>query len=109
MHLARPVSTGLVCALLGLGMGCSSSASDDASDASELSAKHCGNGVCNRNETCSSCPADCGQGPTTYAGASGSDSGSSDPDAGTATATPSGVGPQASITCAAGAVSISPG
>lgn len=57
--------------------------------------KSCGNGVCQSGETCGSCPQDCG--------ACDVDAGV--PDAPVSTA----VGPQASITCPAGAVQIAPG
>jgi parallel beta-helix repeat protein len=80
--------------------GCSSTPIDFADlDQAALSGKRCGNGVCNRNETCSSCPADCG--PCAPA-----ETPPKEPPPATTTA---GVGPQASITCPAGALAISPG
>ena len=59
--------------------------------------KTCGNGVCQSNESCSSCPSDCGSCTET-------------PDAQTPDAQAvGGYGPQASITCPSGAVMIFPG
>jgi len=58
--------------------------------------KSCGNGVCQGGESCGSCPEDCG----------------SCADAGTPDSPPpvsTGYGPQAAITCPAGAVQIAPG
>jgi parallel beta-helix repeat protein len=83
--------------------GCSSAGAEDSlSDQAELSAKRCGNGVCNRNESCSSCPADCGACPSEPSPPPPS----TEPPPPSDTGTTTGVGPQASITCPEGAVRI---
>jgi parallel beta-helix repeat protein len=80
-------------------VACAPVGSSDATPDSEaaLSAKHsCGNGICNGKKTCSSCPQDCGACPAPPP----------TEDAGTSPPATAGVGPQATITCPAGAVSI---
>jgi hypothetical protein len=102
MGLARTSARWITVSFL-LAIGCSDATTESsASDFAELSAKRCGNGVCNRNETCSSCAADCGP--------------CASPDAGTPDAAPpppppptSARGPQPDITCPAGSIDVAPG
>ena len=79
--------------------GLAGCAADEVTSSEELR-RHCGNGRCGTNESCSTCPADCGACPSgDGGGSSGSDSGSSaSTDSGSSGSTDSGSTPTRSCT-----------
>jgi parallel beta-helix repeat protein len=123
-HLFAPFVLGSMvfgggCAVLGTDPG----PDENAGEQSDEVSKRCGNGVCNANEKCSTCPQDCGSCPGTGGSGATGTGGSGATSTGGSGATSTGgsgtggsggssqptVGPQTSITCPSGAVNISPG